>query len=264
VRLAGDPSAEPESEELRYLLFECVRELLFNVVKHAGVSEAAVTVARSADDRVVVTVRDAGRGFDPAALRNRRKDDATFGLFSVQQRLAHARGELRLESAPGAGTTATVLLPVASARPLSPGSVERAPRPGPAVAQRSAPALRILLVDDHRVLREGLAGLLRLEAGLEVVGEAADGPAAIEEAARLRPDVVVMDVNLGERMSGIEATRAIRAADPGVRVIGLSMHVDPEIAGAMTAAGAAAYVSKGGPAQDLIDAIRGSSRPGVP
>jgi PAS domain S-box-containing protein len=263
VQVTGDRSAEPETEELRYLAFECIRELLFNVVKHAGVSEAAVTVARAADDRVVVTVRDAGQGFDTLTLRERCPSDVTFGLFSIQQRLAHVRGELLLDSAPGAGTTATLRLPGAPGRP-TPGHTAA---PGAAPTPRSVgeggggPVLRVLLVDDHRVLREGLGGLLRLEPDLAVVGEAADGPSAIEQATRLRPDVIVMDVNLGE-MSGVEATRAIRAVLPDVRVVGLSMHVDPDVAEAMRAAGAAAYVTKGGPAQDLFDAIRGCAGAG--
>jgi CheY-like chemotaxis protein len=187
----------------------------------------------------------------------------TFGLFSIQQRLAHVRGELLLDSAPGAGTTATLRLPGAPVRP-TPGHTAA---PGAAPTPRSVgeggggPVLRVLLVDDHRVLREGLGGLLRLEPDLAVVGEAADGPSAIEQATRLRPDVIVMDVNLGE-MSGVEATRAIRAVLPDVRVVGLSMHVDPDVAEAMRAAGAAAYVTKGGPAQDLFDAIRGCAGAG--
>lgn len=98
-------------------------------------------------------------------------------------------------------------------------------------------------------------GLLRFESDIEVVGEAADGPQAVELAGKLAPDAVIMDVTLGE-MSGVEATRRILAANPSIKVIGLSMHTDKEIAGAMRDAGAAAYLTKGGPPEDLIAAVR--------
>ena len=105
-------------------------------------------------------------------------------------------------------------------------------------------------------MREGLVGLMRFEPDIEVVGQASDGPQAIELAERLQPDVIVMDVSLGE-MSGAEATKAILARNPQIKVIGLSMYIDPEVATAMRDAGAAAYLNKGGPSEDLILAIRG-------
>lgn len=117
-------------------------------------------------------------------------------------------------------------------------------------------AIRVLLADDHRILREGLTNLLNHHEGIEVVGAASDGAMAVELAARLRPDVVVMDITM-PRVSGIEATRRIRAELPGVRVIGLSMHTAEDMARALREAGADAYLTKGGPAEDLIAAIKG-------
>jgi len=118
----------------------------------------------------------------------------------------------------------------------------------------------VLLVDDHRTVREGLAALLNHEPGIRVVGEATNGPMALELAARLHPDVVVMDVTL-PGMSGIEATRRLRERWPEMRVVGLSAHAQPDIAGAMRAAGAVTYLDKGGPAEALIAAIRGQATP---
>ena len=118
----------------------------------------------------------------------------------------------------------------------------------------------MLLVDDHRTVREGLAALLNHEPGIRVVGEATNGPMALELAARLHPDVVVMDVTL-PGMSGIEATRRLRERWPEMRVVGLSAHAQPDIAGAMRAAGAVTYLDKGGPPEALIAAIRGQASP---
>ena len=117
------------------------------------------------------------------------------------------------------------------------------------------PRIRVLLVDDHRVLREGIAGLLKQEPDIEVVGQASDGVCAIEMARSLHPDVILMDVTM-PRMSGIEATRRICHEMPGVRVVGLSMHEDQEMGAAMRRAGAADYLVKDGPSHTLVSAIR--------
>lgn len=115
--------------------------------------------------------------------------------------------------------------------------------------------IRVLLVDDQRVIREGLAGLLRVEPDIEIVGEAADGLQAIALAEQLAPDVITMDVSM-PGMSGMEATRAIISRMPRARVIGLSMHVDDWIATAMMDAGAVSYLAKSGPGEALLSAIR--------
>lgn len=121
-----------------------------------------------------------------------------------------------------------------------------------------AEAIRVLLADDHKILRQGLAGLLAEEPGIEVVGEASDGAMAVEMAAAMRPDVVVMDITM-PRLSGIEATRRITRELPGVRVIGLSMHSEADMAAALREAGAVGYLTKGGPSEALIEAIRSAA-----
>ena len=121
-------------------------------------------------------------------------------------------------------------------------------RPGP---------IRVLLVDDHVAVRQAFAVALSGEAGLEVVGEAGSGPAALEQVRRLRPDVVLMDINL-PGMSGIEATRLLRAEFPQTEVIGLSMYESEELGQAMRNAGARAYVSKSAAYDTLLTAIRAS------
>ncbi|MCE5279082.1 MAG: PAS domain S-box protein [Planctomycetaceae bacterium] len=258
VHLLMDKKAEPAIEATRFLLFECARELLFNAVKHAGVTEVKVTLARTSDKHIKLVVSDKGRGFDPQLLRGRTQDETTFGLFSVQERMAYIGGHMEIETAPGGGTKITLTAPVGEAQaPQAAAEVMKEEPKEPITVLPKSEACRIMIVDDHKIMRQGLAGLLQFEPGLEVVGEAQDGPEAIRLARELNPDVIVMDVNLGQ-MSGIEATRQILEDNPAVKVIGLSMHMASDVAMSMREAGAVAYMTKGGPADDLVSSIKAS------
>jgi len=104
-------------------------------------------------------------------------------------------------------------------------------------------------------MRQGLAGLLRAESDIEIIGEASDGQSAIDLIRRLRPDVVLMDISM-PGMDGIQATRIIHKEIPEVRIIGLSMFQEGAQQAAMLEAGAATYLTKTGPAEGLIEAIR--------
>jgi two-component system NarL family response regulator len=114
--------------------------------------------------------------------------------------------------------------------------------------------IRVLLVDDHELMREGLRSILERESDIEVVGEAASGRAAVKLASTLKPDVVVMDVAMKDS-NGIEATRQMRSASPGVKVIALSSHADSRYVTAMLDAGACAYVLKANAFDDLRRAL---------
>jgi DNA-binding NarL/FixJ family response regulator len=103
--------------------------------------------------------------------------------------------------------------------------------------------IRVLLVDDHALVRAGLKSILETFCVCRVIGEAADGDEAVEAAGRLRPDVILMDITM-PRMNGVEATRAIVARMPEARVIALSMHDDERARAAMQRAGARAYLPK--------------------
>jgi DNA-binding NarL/FixJ family response regulator len=118
--------------------------------------------------------------------------------------------------------------------------------------------IRVLIADDHAVVRTALARVLAIEPDMEVVGEASDGREAVRLAQTVAPDVVVMDVGMGS-LSGTEATRCITALHPGVKVIALSMHEGAWMSRAMLQAGAEAYVEKAAPYERLIAAIRAAA-----
>lgn len=272
VELVIDSQAEPPCEEMKVLLFQSARELLFNTVKHAGVRSARMRLARSGGE-LVLTVSDDGAGFDPAGLACRQGGAGGFGLFSIRERLDLLGGRLEIESCPGGGSRFRMFAPlgvdvlesdartegyddisITGLTALADAAVEAAE-----ASRQARDTIRILLVDDHAVVRQGLSRLIGEEPDMEIAGEAADGQMAVEMVRRVRPDVVMMDISM-PKMGGIEATRIIRARHPEVRVIGLSMFEQAEGAVKMREAGASDYLTKSGPSDALLAAIRKHGR----
>jgi CheY-like chemotaxis protein len=196
---------------------------------------------------------DQGSGFDPDLLKG---DGEAMGLRTLWERVRLLGGTLVVDTHPGDGCRIRLNLPL---EPMGASGEKKQELPRP-LREPAAPApaserVRVLIADDHRVVREGLQSLLSREAWLEVVGQAADGRQAVLMTRELDPDVVVMDISMPE-LNGIEATRIITDENPRVRIIALSMHQQEEMASAMLAAGAERYLTKGGPAEDLVQAVR--------
>ncbi len=119
--------------------------------------------------------------------------------------------------------------------------------------------IRVLIADDHAIVRDGLRQLLKSQADMEVVGEAEDGLIALERVKKLRPDVVVMDIAM-PRLSGLEAIALIREAVPETKIVVLSMHDKETYVQQVLAAGAIGYVLKASPSSDILQAIRSAHR----
>jgi DNA-binding NarL/FixJ family response regulator len=119
--------------------------------------------------------------------------------------------------------------------------------------------VRVLLVDDHQLMREGLRKILESTSGIEVVGEAEDGRSALAAVAAYHPDVVVMDIAMNG-MNGIDATQHVSKAHPDVKVVALSTHADKRYVRNMIRAGASAYVLKESASEDLLRAVAAAAR----
>ena len=115
--------------------------------------------------------------------------------------------------------------------------------------------IKIILVDDHKLMRDGLQALLDRENGLDVIATAENGRVAVQLTRKLSPDVVVMDVSMPE-MNGIEASRQILAEMPSTKIVALSMHSDRRFVEGMLRTGVSSYVLKDSPIEELVYAIR--------
>jgi CheY-like chemotaxis protein/anti-sigma regulatory factor (Ser/Thr protein kinase) len=279
VRVLESEISLPEDQAV--LLFQSVRELLINAAKHARSPEATVVLQR-VDGRVRIDVTDNGVGFDasaPAAEIPQGTVSSKFGLFSIRERMKALGGTFEILSSAGKGTVATLSLPVSESEPRSEirspvigaGSREEALRNGDAAflttdaghlaAAQLNPApsekhrIRVLLVDDHAMVREGLRSVLESYDDVEVVGEAANGEEAVAMVQRLRPTMVVMDINM-PKMNGIEATAHISKTYPEIQVIGLSVNASGNNVQAMSKAGAVLLLTKEAAVNELYRRMR--------
>jgi PAS domain S-box-containing protein len=260
VNVTAEPEANPEASDIRILLFEGVRELLFNAVKHARVDRVDVKLVLGPGDTIHIQVSDDGVGFDPGAtLHDKNQAHAGLGLFSIQERFALLGGHLEIQSIPGKGSRFTLTLPRTGLPRVAADGTETQRRET-AWQERLVcdsaigppKALRILIADDHAVARAGLRELLGKRPQLQIVGEAASGVEAITQALALQPDVIVMDVSIPQ-MNGIDATREIHRTLQHIRIMGLSTHDDESTERLMRKAGAEAYFTKNEGTDRLLD-----------
>ena len=185
--------------------------------------------------RVELHIRDNGRGFDPAHIPS-----GHYGLSIMRERAKAIGAELSVVSQPGHGTEIVIRW------------VETCRTGG---SMTPSQPIRVMLVDDHTMVRRGLATFLKVFDDLELVGEAADGEAAIQLCAHILPDVILMDMVMPD-MDGVTATRIIRQRFPTVQVIALTSFKEEELVQSALQAGAIGYLLKDVSAEKLAQAIR--------
>ncbi|HET8720899.1 MAG TPA: response regulator [Nitrospira sp.] len=267
VRLSQDRVPLPDDQAV--LLFQSVRELLINVAKHAGTDRAVVSLTVDPDQQLIIEVRDEGRGFDPLAMEA-KSEQGGFGLFSVKERMQAMGGRLDVKSRQGEGARITMSLPLAKREPAAAalpadgqtGGTEDEPAEETIFQIANPPfhpppgnTIRLLLVDDHTMVRQGLRSLLESYEDVVIVGEGSNGEEAIELVEQLRPALVVMDLNMPKK-NGIEATARIKARWPETVVIGLSVQAGEEARRAVLNAGGAVLLTKEAAVDELYRTIR--------
>ena len=270
VEISLDAPELPLPEADAVLLFHSIRELLFNVLKHGKTDRASLLMSYD-QDVLSITVSDHGCGFHVSGLREDRSD--RFGLLSVRERMIALGGSFDLQSEPGKGTVASLHLPFRMPGILieaeEAGGEGQSPSRAALVGERIDPhvtiasvekrnvatALRVLVVDDHQMVREGLCCMLKEYDDVTVVGEASTGEQALQLAGTLFPNVVIIDMNM-PGWNGAETTARILKAHPSTTVIGLSVQTDPHIGESMLNAGAAAFLQKESVGRELYSAIQ--------
>src|SRR4029450_7805017 len=178
VQIAVDPSADSARKDIRTLLFESARELLFNAFKHAQADRVTLALRLNTDDHLCIPVTDNGIGFEPSRLDSRSKaGQVGWGLFSLRERLTLLGGRVDIDSAPGRGTRVHLFAPRGAALGRGADTDPTAATIGATAARDTdrayLGALRILIVDDHAAVRAALREMLHERPQLSVVGDAA-------------------------------------------------------------------------------------------
>ncbi len=258
-------------EDQAVLLFQSVRELLINAAKHA-VSKQALIDVEERDGGLRIIVEDKGVGFDLLAMATQKPSamSSKFGLFSIRERMNAMGGRFELHSVPGEGTRATLILPLSSK--VQPAVSDAAPDMAVRedlqlhTSRISHGRWRVIIADDHAMVRQGLRSVLEGFADIEVVGEASNGQEAVHLTNQLSPSVVIMDVNMPV-MNGIDATAKIKTRHPEMVVIGLSVNASGENEDAMKTAGASMLLTKEAAVDQLHgaiqEAVKGTGQRGI-
>jgi PAS domain S-box-containing protein len=258
VGLEAEEPLPPVPEHFRAFLFEAVRELLLNVQKHSGAMNARLLLS-SQDGYLIVQVEDGGNAFAAESVAEKLDHPRSFGLFTIRERLEALEGRLEFERTPNGGGCFRLIVPVAETKEPTTGPVQTGREAVQRAAAEEQPSvgglIRLLVVDDNEIVRQGFVSLLEREQGFEIVGQASDGEEAVRQAEALRPDAIIMDIDM-PKFNGIEATRQIVAQQPECVVVGLSVHSDEHVARTMAEAGAVACLSKGASVNQLLTAIR--------
>lgn len=255
ISIEDDGKSKPVSKEIRTVLHQSVRELFRNVIKYAGVDEVRLAIS-SDNDQVKIIVEDKGKGFDMKNKKPLPTEEGGFGLFNIQERMDWHGGTFEIHSEPGIGTKAILYAPLKEIEKLDQKYKATRPPSDKRVEQDNwEQKIKVLLVDDHKIVRNGLRQMIEKQKGLSIVAEASNGREAVELTHKTTLDIIVMDVNMPV-MDGIEATKKIKADIPHVRIIGLSLHDSPEVIDNMRRAGASSYLTKDEAFETLCKTIR--------
>ena len=234
-------------------LFRVVQESLTNVHRYSGSSSAKIRISKTCGE-VLLEVIDYGHGIKSGTARGKLDGPAPLGVGipGMRERLHQLGGDLSVDFGTS-GTRVMATLPIRKSAESESDESESSL----SLTIRSAEDARrrILIADDHELMRRGLRGLLESHDEWAVCGEAVEGNEAVRKSTELRPDLVIMDVNL-PGLSGIEAAQQIRLEREAAKILFFTVHDSDEIIREIIGVGALGYVAKSRASQDLIEAVR--------
>jgi two-component system, NarL family, sensor kinase len=245
-------------------LFRIVQESLANVHRYSG-SATAYVRARSDGGEVRLEIGDFGKGIYSESTKKVEGLSVAplgVGIQGMKERVRQLSGTLEITSRPGRGTLVTAILPISNRRVEISESERESQLHDVSMIAELAPAApsvgwrkRILIADDHDVLRRGIRTMLESDPELEVCGEAVDGKDALEKTLSQAPDLVILDINMPV-MNGLDVLRQIVRHRPQTKVLAFSVHDSKQIVDEILAAVAHSYLSKATAGQHLVHEVR--------
>ena len=265
VDVAPDfPRLPPDVE---VTLFRIIQESLNNVHRYSGSQKARVRVKSTRDQKIEVEIRDAGKGISPEVMNAATGAVAPIGvgIQGMKERMRQLAGKLEIVSRPGAGTRVTATLPLSRLEALAaaePASLLPEWSSRSVVEKSDRLRKQILIADDHELLRRGIRAMLEKQVEWEVCGEAVNGQDAVEKAAALHPDLVILDINMPV-LNGLAAVRQILRGSPQTKILVFTVHDSEQTEKEVRAAGGHAYLSKSNASHDLLRVVGDLLGPGA-
>jgi two-component system, NarL family, sensor kinase len=250
------------STEVETALFRVVQESLTNVHRYSGSVDAEIKIFTAAG-QVQLEVADHGKGIEAGAVRAPIEGIASLGVGipGMRERLRQLGGQLEVDFG-GNGTRVFASVPFKTLEPefsdateYSGSADERGMRRDAETTTSGDTRRRILIADDHEVMRRGVRGLLESHSEWAVCGEAFEGKEAVTKSRELRPDLIIMDINM-PGLTGIDAAQQIRRENPSAKILFFSVHESVQTVREVVNAGAQGYVAKSRAGHDLVDAVR--------
>jgi len=237
---------DPIDGECHFTVLRVAQEALSNVRHHSRAKRVNVDLNYGADS-VRLTVSDDGVGFEPSDGDSAPSQaGGGFGMTSMRE---------RIRLAPGMGTRVEAEVPYRQGRLPNPNDAWARPDTGSPHSASPAYRIKVLMVDDHEVVRQGIRNILEQTLEISVVGEAGDGEAAVERVLAVHPDVVLMDIQM-PKQDGVETVRKLRQLGIDTPVILLSVYVKDEYIFDGLRAGAKGYLTKDVDRAELVAAIK--------
>jgi PAS domain S-box-containing protein len=254
VRLAPD---------VEVTLFRVIQESLTNVHRYSGSAEAYLRL-KVTSNKIELQIGDFGKGMHPDMIdfKTGKMVRLGVGIQGMNERIRQLSGRLEITSRPNQGTVVTATLPVSY--PQTMAAVEAASAAASLlsssqaeipVPSRSVSRKQILIADDHEMLRRGVRTLLENEPDWEICGEAFDGQDAVAKANSLRPDLVILDINMPV-LNGLAAVRLILRNRPQTKILVFTVHDSDQTVKEIQAAGAHRFLSKSNASDDLLRVVR--------
>ena len=251
------------SPDAEVAIFRVLQESLTNVHRYSESTKARIRISTSGD-KIKVEIEDFGKGIPEAKSSSTQGsvERLGVGIQGMRERMRQLGGKLEITSSSKVGTKVTATIPLSGSKVaipmqsangrITPTSVLGNEMSG---SLRSPVRKRILIADDHEMLRRGVRNTLQTEPDFEICGEAVDGQDVIEKVKELHPDLVILDINMPV-LNGLAAVRQILRLQPQTKILVFSVHDSDQTVQEIHAAGAHGFVSKGKEAQDLLRVVR--------